>query len=366
MHLSKLSEEQFRKLSFIEDSFPLFRGTKDNRQIIHELSKENYAKIKKIFEKNDPLDLIKPGSKVFMLPHCTFKQSVIKEVCKKKNLRVVTDVSKADVIVTNSNFEETGQYGEAHLQNTYMFYTMYYSKYDTINYSVSRLEKFCNDSRIQLACEDYLEDIKNLQIDSVCFNMSQQGSKKGFLTLWDYDHNCQSNSYVITDDCANTLYYILKNSLVIVSDKSLFNSIEKVVIDKDYYDTIAMMIQGSREDKNLAMEILYNCDINKSFYYLLKLKDKHYWEVRNHKGKNTKFHKAFMAETSCDFNDHLTLLKELKERGSLNAEMYDEILEKYLKDKLSGINDDKKNKLFHVTITKLTYGEYMTLNNTSN
>lgn len=355
MHISKLTEDQFKKLPFIEGSFLLFRGSSENTQVLHKLSQDNFDKINKLFNKDSDPNTIKAGSKVFLAPNCSFKIPVIKEVCKKKNLKLVTDVNKADLIISNGNLSESSGYNESHRMNSYMLNRVYFSEYVPSQFSNRGLNQFLEDSRVQLSCFAFIDEIKSFELENVRFNILGHGP----LIMYNYNHDTEREANVITDDCLEVVYNILKRSLPIVQDKTLFNSIEKVVIDKDYYETIKMMLKGSDEDTALAFEILYNCDINKSYYYLIKLLDENHYAFHYRKGKNTKFHKAFMRELGCSQDYPEAFLNQLIERGCITEEIYDDLTKTILKKAITSFDYHNDLKLFNIEVKTKTFEEYM-------
>jgi len=358
MHISKLPEDQYNKLSFLQESFLLFRGSAENTQVMHKVSSDNFEKIKKLLQKDTDVSSVKPNSKVFILPNSTFKQPVIKEVCKKLQLKVVTDVNKADLIISNDNLCESVSYGDSSRMSSYLIESISVSAYHSKYYPDIRLTKFLADSRIEFSCKDYLDKIADRSIEKVMFNILG----KGLLNIYDFDYDSETHRTLITDDCLEVIYNILKKSLPVIQDKTLFNSIEKVVIDKDYFETIKMMLSGSSEDQALAFEILYNCDINKSYYYLIKLKDQHYYAFYYRKGKNTKFHKALLNELSVSENNEEDFIVELRKRGCLTEEIYDELSKRVLKDALKSFHNYNDLKLFNIDVKIKSYSEYMNQN----
>ena len=69
------------------------------------------------------------------------------------------------------------------------------------------------------------------------------------------------------------LYYKMLNKIPVVNEEVVFDSIQKpLVIDKDTYETLSNMLgSGDTTNQLTAIEIISNCDIDNSLYYLWKL-----------------------------------------------------------------------------------------------
>lgn len=352
MHRSEtLTEEQLGRLKFVEGSGLMVRpGMYYN---IHFVDKNNYEKIEKLFKSYADITTLPKGAKGFILPKNNLKKDDIKEICKRYDLKITNDVTKADFFIGNDQI------------------AVYGSMYDqTVDSRALMAEAYC----YVLNYDDCGADLKNNFIN---FMSSRSGVTRDHLALqtsvmytkeinsryedWTMYANERLRTY-ITDDGLFIVYNMLSRKIPVVSVDSLFKGIDKVTIDKDIYDTLTMMLRGSDEDKAVAMNMLYNCNIDESYYYLWRLLREVSYAIIYYKHRNTKAHKTFMHDVgNLNHTDNVEALEKFKERGCLTPEIYSEISEKIInKVKTYGVIEEvEKNNVLKVNVEIIPYEEYM-------
>jgi hypothetical protein len=352
MHKSeKLTDEQLSRLKFIEGSSLMVRpGMHYN---IHFLNKDSYEKVDKMFRAYTDIGNIPKNAKGFILPKNNLKKDDIKEICKRYDLKITNDIGKADFFIGNDQISH------------------YVSMYDhTVDSRALMVEGY----HYLLTYDDCGIELKN---DFIKFMSSRAGVAPDYLNAqesvmyskeinsryedWTMYANERLRTY-ITDDGLLILYNMLSRKVPVVSVDSLFKGIDKVTIDEDIYDTLVMMLRGSDEDKAVAMNMLYNCKIDESYYYIWKLLREVSYAISYYKHRNTKAHKTFMNDVGhLNHTDNVEALEKFKEKGCLTPEIYFQISEKIInKVKTYGVIEEvERNNVLRVNVEIIPYEEYM-------
>lgn len=352
MHRSeKLTEEQLDRLKFIEGSGLMVRpGMYYN---IHFVNKDNYEKIEKLLKSYSDIAALPKNAKGFILPKNNLKKDDIKEICKRYDLKITSDINKADFFIGNDQISTYGSMydyvvdSRALMAEAYA-YTLEYEdcgvalKNEFINFMSSRAGVTAEHLATQ-TCVMYTKDINSRYED------------------WTAYANERKHTY-ITDEGLFIVYNMLSKKIPVVSVDSLFKGIDKVTIDKDIYDTLAMMLRGSDEDKAVAMNMLYNCNINESYYYLWKLLNEIAYAITYYKHRNTKAHKTFMSEVGhLNHTDNIEALEKFREKGCLTEQIYNELTEKIL-NRVKGygvIEEVERNNVLKVNVEVIPYETYL-------
>lgn len=352
MHRSEtLTEEQLGRLKFVEGSGLMVRpGMYYN---VHFVNKDNYEKIEKLFKSYADITTLPKGAKGFILPKNNLKKDDIKEICKRYDLKITNDVSKADFFIGNDHV------------------AVYGSMYDqAVDSRALMAEAYC----YVLNYDDCGVDLKN---DFINFMSSRSGVTRDHLATqtsvmytkeinsryedWTMYANERLRTY-ITDDGLFIVYNMLSRKIPVVSVDSLFKGIDKVTIEADIYDTLVMMLRGSDEDKAVAMNMLYNCNIDESYYYIWKLLKEVSYAITYYKHRNTKAHKTFMHDVGhLNHTDNIEALEKFKEKGCLTPKIYAELSEKIInRVKTYGVIEEvEKNNVLRVNVEIIPYEEYM-------
>jgi hypothetical protein len=347
----KLTEEQLGRLKFIEGSSIMVRpGMHYN---IHFLSEDNYSKIFKMFTAYTDITSIPKGAKGFILPKNNLKKDDIKEICKRYDLKITNDISNASFVIGNDHISEYNSIYEHSVDSRALLVDGHGYMLEFDNCGVDLKNQFINfmSSRAGVTAD------RLNQQTSVMYT-SEINSRYEDWTMYAN----QRRKFYITDDGVFILYNMLSRKLPVVSVNSLFKGIDKVTIDSDIHDTLAMMLRGSDEDKSVAMNMLYNCDIVPSSYYIWKLLKDINYAITYYKHRNTKAHKTFIAAVGhMQHVSNVEAVAMFKENGCLTEEIYNELAEKII-NKVKDyhiIEEVEKHNVLSVDIKIIPYEEYM-------
>lgn len=350
----KLTEEKLSRLKFIEGSGLLVRpGMYYN---IHFVNQDNYSKVHKMFTTYTDITSIPKGAKGFILPKNNLKKDDIKEICKRYDLKITGDISKADFFIGN----------------------------DAISHYSSLYDHGVDSRALMVEGYGYIMDLEDCGLDMKNQFINFMSSRAGVTTdilnqqttvMYTKDINSRYEDWTmyaherkqtyITDEGIAVLYDMLSRKLPVVSVNSLFKGIDKVTIDDDIYDTLLMMLKGGDEDKAVAMNMLYNCDINASAYYIWKLLKDTTYIIAYYKHRNTKAHKTFMSAVGhMQHLDNIEALTLFKQNGCLTEEIYDAFIKKII-DKVNSygvIQDMRESNIIKIALEAISYEDYMKLN----
>jgi hypothetical protein len=311
-----------------------------------------------MFKSYADITSIQKDAKGFILPKNNIKKDDIKEICKRYDLKITNDISKADFFIGN---DHVSTYVSMHDNSTDSRclltegYGTHILTYDHMGLDIKN--QFINFmSQRSSASADLLNE-------QTCVVYTKEiNSRYEEWTAYSYERNLR----YISDDGLFILYKMLSKKIPIISVDSLFKGIDKVTIDEEICDTLAMMLRGSDEDKAVAMNMLYNCNIDESYYYIWKLLREISYTITYYKHRNTKAHKTFMHNVGhLNHTDNIEALEQFKTKGCLTPKIYTELSEKIInRVKSYGVIEEvEKNNVLRVNVEIIPYEEYMQTKN---
>jgi hypothetical protein len=347
--LSILSAEQLGRLKFIKGTYLLVRGVR-KIQTVHRLDTDYFIKLETFLKGKAPLSVLKEGMKVFIIPDGSISGANIAAVCKKLNLKITTDLTRADVIIGNSNLRtRTVNYRDdfptVKMTSVSYIYAVPANAHQhkhilnyltgTIKMSHDELPEILEDSTVLMARktidEHYPTGINTFDSES---------------------------SLLVSDSLMNIVYHGLNRKLPVVNDSELFESLEKVVLTEESYDTLRSMYSSSDSaDWDLANQLLFNCDYEKSKFYIWKVWDN--FSSRIQRSKRTKMYDNFYDSCSSYLGTHEDrFIVEAARENILPEDFYNE----YMKEEIAtGIRKIENHNSFiaYELKPKYTYQEFI-------
>lgn len=273
---NNVTPEMLAQLPFIEGELQVVmaRGKKvGNIYKLYNLTKENIEKAKKLLT-GDLMPTLPKKSRVYVLPNCIYTQVQIRELCKFHGFTITHDISRADLFVGNKNAILAG------MDNNEFP--------DALGSLETRLYKYeMKDDFAKLAFTarypDFLEPATNTNAD-VYFSRQYYNNIDAWSTLYGTDDYYT----LISGEAIEILHRILSAKVPVVNEDNIFNSIERLVIDDEMYNTLSMMLDASMDDKKIACELLFNADYDKSYYKIYKLIKNHYYTLDSYMTRNNR------------------------------------------------------------------------------
>lgn len=346
--LSILSPEQLGRLKFIRGTYLLVRGI-GKVQTVHTLDTEHFCKLESFLSGKAPLSVLKEGMKVFIVPDGSISGADMTAVCKKLNLKVTTDITKADVVIGSEDLRSKNVKFKDHFPTVRMIYAEHL-------YYVS-----CKDHQHK-AIMDYLQGtlkLKYEELPEITFNDVLLFAKRTIDTHYPPGiNNFRSNdAYLVSDQMMAILYHALDRKIPVVNDSELFASLAKVTITKESFETLKSMYQSSdNKDIETANTILFNCDYPSSKFYIWLLYDNYRYHIN--KSKRLKMYDNFRTACSYLGKDERHFIETAARENILPEWYYKEYVDKAIQEALDRAEDP--NDLIVAEIkSKYTYQEFL-------
>lgn len=296
----------------------------------------------------------KPGTKIYFLKGCTVPRNKMKDFNEDNKIKVVRDITKADVVVfskasieKNINYSWFNKIEKAHYFR-YLDYALQNDKISKENYDkiVDALSKVEYDSKI---LTDY---------GSVSFFRDNAKS----LTGNDFGYNSSRVDYIenseIKDVLANPTAYNIVHQDVILSKINTNNT-----IDEEVYKSISSMLK-SKDSANhcIAMEIMANSDYNKSAFYLMLLFKDFTRLLYDSRYKNHVNFKSLTNYFGLRLGDHMdwdSIIFTLKSRKLFTKEAYDYIKKQYMNEVYEYFNSNRRFGNIKIDLKAITFNVEM-------
>lgn len=227
-----------------------------------------------------PQDIDLTDKKIYRYPNLTLPRQKVDLLKEKHNMKVVRNPDNADYhVISNKFIDKLVNIDWANHYNFSDIFNYFKELKDLDVLSSSGLEKardFVNhadrDGVYYFLTQHYYGTDKKAEalrknIEKARCNLSKSSfANKG------------NRSFIITDSVKKDSYFdIINNSHKIIYDLDILDIIDEglAVIGNEEYDRIKQMIcSNDRENRTLAVEMLANCNINKSFDVVSGL---YYW-----------------------------------------------------------------------------------------
>ena len=262
---------------------------------------------------------ITAGDKVFFMKGCTIPRFKIKEYSKANKFNVVKYIESATkIIVGKKSFDIFYDTDYLYEMNIQLFSTIF-NKYE------SRTE-FDSDNYNRL-----LDDIKDIDPSNIYISSDWQTRvyiKEGLnYDLYNNRNNIDAKSYftLSLEEYENLEKYVNSKSIYIDEKVILKKLNSSVIMDEETYNSIKLLFDSpDKENTNLAMELMANCDYDKSAVFLLLLIKNFYRKLESSKNRNHVNFKALLEYFNIKSNnmdmDIEQLLFKLKEKNLFKKE----------------------------------------------
>lgn len=347
--LSILSAEQLDRLKFIIGTYLLVRGVR-KIQTVHELDTDYYMKLETFLSGKAPLSVLKEGMKVFIIPDGSISGADMAAVCKKLNLKITTDLTKAHVLIGNNNLETKRVEYSDHFPAVKMTRATYMYFVPAGNHQRKHILNYLTGT-IKIALDELPEILEDSTI-LMARRTIDEHYPSGINT---FDSN---SALLVSDPLMNIVYHALDRKLPVVNDSELFESLEKVALTEETYATIESMYSSSDSaDWDLANQLLFNCDYEKSKFYIWQA-----WEnfsSRIRRAKRTKMYDNFYDACSSYLEDHVDdfIIKAARE-NILPENFYNEYMKQEVSEGIRIIKNHS-NFLVHDLRPMYTYQEFI-------
>lgn len=288
--------------------------------------------------------LIKPGSNVYVMYKNNVPKFKIEEHFKRIGCKIVKDYRKADVILGSSNMIKD-MWDKLQCATSLIFkapswYSITPPKDKLPLEYTGKFEPRMTES-LKFYNPELLPPIEGIYHSDVWKPIEESKVETVFL-------NNTGNCYM-TPLGVSMMYWILKTNIPIVSEESFASQIEgSIILDEFSTENILKMLSSkSNDDQNLGDEVLANCDINKSLYWIFKISERHPYRYQTSTNKNVRSfadnsgYNQIARMTESEFAYHM-LKKDL---------LTQEILDKLIPAMIESMEGDICSDVFDITLT---------------
>jgi hypothetical protein len=332
----------FEKLPFLGGLFSYIHTNSKGdlkKGLLFEVLSEDYYKIRTRLTGNDKSSIV-TGDKVYVLPNCKIPLFKLKEYLKSIGATQVNDVKEATKILGHSKIASDNS--SALLKD----FQSYYDYEEVKRYQGGNFYK--PDKKL---IEEIVLFNENVLYKEVEEQPTMIKLDIGFRKRLGYSICTTGNPIkAITPTCAIILYYQMHNKIPVVNEDAVFKAIDKpLVIDQSIYESLCEMLNsGDKSHQTTAIELISNCDIDKSFYYLWLLSQYYFYKMIGHsRNKNFRLFREKVDLHSLSMRTARRMIPMLDERGILTSELYLSLVSQVIKTYKHKVDPE----LFTITLT---------------
>lgn len=254
------------KLPWIKQTYQYFFDKEDlkYRGIVYNISEEDYNKVKDRFC-GQSTNIISKGDKVYIMPGSRIPSFKIKDHLNKIGATRTGDIHKATCFIGNNKVSNS---------------LLYHNPFPIVSNGEIAVSVFWG--RLDTDSSSGLDESIINKYPAIFVNRHSP----------DYDWMTEEEleMFFITPAGVNIVYNSILKNLPIIGEDTFMDQIEPmIVIDKDVYDTLNTMLSSSdNTNYDVARELIANCDIKKSIFYLRQLANKFNYIITNSRMKNLK------------------------------------------------------------------------------
>jgi hypothetical protein len=290
---------------------------------------------------------------IYRFPNLDLPMQKVNLLKEKYNLKVIRDHNKADIhVVSNLFFEK--------LFNTEWGTSSSFPYFFGIIKALKAQDLLTNEALDKFKNIINTIGTKSMVKLGINYGRSQNtGLENAVRTLWkDEKHESYESKDIVLKNKYHQTYLNIKNSTTTtIYDTDLINKIDDqlAIIDNTEYDVIhKMIISNDKDNRSLALEMLANCNLDKSYDVVSGI---FYWnydylkEAKNWNSVNTKalrkrmdaYKEPYGIHTIYPYNKYIQLLIEDKKltKFALNKtrqHLYNNVLNNLIGDNASIFN----------------------------
>lgn len=239
-----------------------------------------------LVEKDQEIDL--QDKKIYRFPNITLPRQKMDLMKDKYNCKVIRDVTKADISIVSLKLFDTI------LERTWASSIPFQSLFQIVKWMKTDKNAFTDLATIKI--QEFLNETPTFSMIDFKVNKHWSGSNPKLYDdinkyIVDEDLNDEEGSdWILPKKSADAFNNLLISTSQIVFDTDISNIIdsELAVIENDKYEEIVQMVTSiDIENRTLALEMLANCNIEKSFDVVSGLYFWHYDWIKSTNNWNT-------------------------------------------------------------------------------
>jgi hypothetical protein len=235
-----------------------------------------------VVESDQEIDL--QDKKIYRFPKITLPRQKMDLIKDKYNCKVIRDITKADICIVSLKLFDTL------LERTWASSIPYQSLFQVVKWMKADKDAFTDLATAKI--QEFLNETPTFSMIDFKVNKHWNGSSPKLYDevnkyMIDEDlSNDEGNDWILPKKSAEAFNNLMQSTSQIVFDTDISNIIdsELAVIGNDKYEDIRKMIESTDIDnRSLAVEMMANCNIEKSFDVVSGL---YYWKYEWFKSTN--------------------------------------------------------------------------------
>jgi hypothetical protein len=239
--------------------------------------------------------------KVFFMPGCNVPRFKVKQLCDKTGMTVTRSITNCTVAISGTETAKNI------ISTDYSYYN--FTKEQILNF-IEKNYSLAFAGVIEI--KRFLEDENTFNIvgssgyrisNSMRYHSENKWPKQGA------SDNSSANLWVTEEKRIEDFDKIFDNNIPVVFQNDLLSIInaDNIMDEEMYIETDKMLESEDTNNHVLAMELIANCDYEKSCIYLLTLIKDHSSVIRNRREKDHVNFKSFLSFFGININRHLDL-----------------------------------------------------------
>lgn len=315
LSIGNVTDTMLKQLPFIKGKLRYVSIDKKNKPVPHTwlytVDDDSVEKINALL-KGGALVPLPAKSKGYVIPGCKYSVAQLRDIARMNNWTITNDASKADFFIGHEHNVSSGNTNGGVPENLIVKQSSVYC------YSISS-EFDRQKLKAKSASFNFLDDAESLVIFSRGYYHRYDS--------WSPLYGTEQAFNFLHPRTVEMLHRILSMNTPVIDEDQIFNSIERVTIDENMYNTLCSMFNSDMDSRSVAAEMLYNCNYETSLYYIYKLIKADYYTVRSSMSNSnfSLFESKLKLQDlrSTDFPDAIGYFYK---KNLLTEEIYDNLL----------------------------------------
>jgi len=344
----KIDQDKIDKLPWIQQGWQYYFADSNKSigvGIVYDVSRETYGKLNERL-RGSGNDTIKPKDKVYLLPGSKIPLFKLKDHLRKIGATHVGDINKATFFIGNNNIAFEVEHAQAKMTN--IIFTDRSPEIVTDNYSCESHFTTRYSTEARSSVEGYINSGDRYSQIYLAYPTCRGGID------WVESRFVQ---YVVTPVAAMIIYNSISKKIPIVSEDVILDQMSpSTIIDQEVYESIVSMFQSTdRTNHEIGIEIMANCDIKKSIFYLWRLNKGWSYKINNSRMKNIRLFVERSAWKDLYGMDAEDFIEYMYTNDYLTKEFYQELI----KTVAENYKDKLESPVFKITLAPSEkYKEY--------
>lgn len=323
-----LSPEIVKKLTWLKDpvsyihrnsSYEILRG------VLYEISEDTYEKAVKRLS-GEKGELVS-GDKVYVLPNCRIPLYKLKDYFSSMKCTQTSDINECTKIIGHDKIKEQVRFQAG---GTVMLIEMPEVLWKDDMHLAA--DQWFRQDKVDIVLEKYnnmlktAEDLCDVRPEKTLLSQAAVGNV-GHISVYNFKDR-HDPKWFITPTGAGIIYNQILRKIPVISENSIFEKIGKpVILDEEVYQSIYDYFNSEDEgNQKMGSEILSNCDIDKSLYWIWTLaREKQHVLNSQSRFKNIRLFKSMSRWNDLAAMSEEDFIEYMFDKGLLTKEYFEKL-----------------------------------------